>query len=203
MKNGIAQVLVIVDMQNDFVHEKGSLYVHKGKTMNREINDIVGNVCHLIDGGTNWDSIICTLDTHFGNYSKTLEGEKLPVQHCVYGTWGHELHDAVKKILDETGHYRTIEKNTFGSLDLVGYEIRESLDFEHDVTLPFGTRGGELEVHVCGVCTSICVLANAVLIRAKYPDARIVVDSEACTDVSIEAHEAALNALRCQQCEIV
>lgn len=202
MKDGIAQSLVVVDMQNDFVHEKGSLYVHKGKTMHREINDIVGNVCHLIEYGEPWDAVLCTLDTHFGNYFATLEGEKLPVRHCTYGMWGHELHDDVKAALDSTGHYRTIEKNTFGSLRLAD-EIREALDFEHDITLPYATRGGEMEIHICGVCTSICVLANAVLLRARYPDARIVVDSEACADVSIEAHEAALQALRCQQCEIV
>jgi len=202
MKDGIAQVLVVVDMQNDFVYERGSLYVHKNDDDNAT-KDVVGEVCKLIDVGINWDAVVCTLDTHFGNYQKTLEGEKLPVPHCVYGTWGHELHDDVKKALDSTGHYRTVEKNTFGSLDLVDYEIRESLDFEHDVTLPFGTKGGELEIHICGVCTSICVLANAVLIRAKYPDAKIVVHKDACADVTNESHEAALKVLQSQQCEIV
>ena len=196
MKGGIAQVLIVVDMQNDFVSRQGQLCVPDAPRA-------IINTRLLIGESEPWDAVICTLDTHFGNYNDTLEGRKLPLPHCIFGSWGHELHDDIKKELDDTGHYRTIEKNTFGSLNLVDYEIREALEFDHDVTLPFGTKGGELEIHICGVCTSICVLANAVLIRAKYPDAKIVVHKDACADVTNEAHEAALKVLQSQQCEIV
>lgn len=201
MKNGLYQVLLVVDMQNDFVHENGSLYVHKGKLSHREINDVVGNVCKLIDNGDPWDVVIATLDTHYGNYADTLEGKMLPVAHCVIDTWGHEIHDDVKNAMN--GNYHPIEKYTFGHVGFVGNDVAFALDYQNDLKLPEGTRGGELEIHVCGVCTSICVLANAVILRAKYPDARIVVHSEACADVLIEAHEAALKILQVQQCEVV
>ena len=198
MKNGIINVLVVVDMQNDFVYERGSLYVHKDDV--NETKDVVGEVCKLISNGP-WDVVICTRDTHYGNYHDTLEGKKLPVEHCIVGTWGHEIHDDVKEALD--ANYQKFDKTTFGHLGFANNDIPYALDMQNDIVVPDGTRGGELEFHVCGVCTSICVLANAVILRAKYPDAKIVIHSEACADVSIEAHEAALMVLRAQQCEVV
>lgn len=200
MKNGLYQILLVVDMQNDFVHERGSLYVHKDDDGN-ETKDVVGRVCRLINNGEPWDVVIATLDTHYGNYSDTLEGKKLPVEHCIVGTWGHEIHDDIKEELD--ANYQKFDKTTFGNLGFADNDIPYALDMQNDLKLPHGTRGGELEIHVCGVCTSICVLANAVILRAKYPDAKIVVHSEACADVTPEAHKAALLVLQNQQCDIV
>lgn len=205
MKNGKFEILVVVDMQNDFVHERGSLYVNKGKN-DSETTDVVGAVRNVITGGDAWegkpwDVVIATLDTHYGNYADTLEGKMLPVGHCVYETWGHELHDDIKKALNE--NYHPIEKYTFGNIGFADNDVAYALDYQNDLKLPHGTRGGELEIHVCGVCTSICVLANAVILRAKYPDAKIVVHGEACADVTPEAHKAALLVLKAQQCEVV
>lgn len=193
MKNGIINILVVVDMQNDFVHENGSL-------ASPDTMKIIPQVRDLISNGP-WDVVICTRDTHYGNYHDTLEGKKLPVEHCIVGTWGHEIHDDIKEELDS--NYQKFDKTTFGHLGFANNDIPYALDMQNDIVVPSETRGGELEFHICGVCTSICVLANAVILRAKYPDAKIIVHSEACADVTPEAHKAALLVLQSQQCDIV
>ena len=131
MKNGIINVLVVVDMQNDFVYERGSLYVHKDDV--NETKDVVGEVCKLISNGP-WDVVICTRDTHYGNYSDTLEGKKLPVEHCIVGTWGHEIHDDVKEALD--ANYQKFDKTTFGHLGFANNDIPYALDMQNDIVVP-------------------------------------------------------------------
>lgn len=194
MKNGTIGILVVVDMQNDFVHENGSL-------ANPDTVKTIPKVRELISNGPPWDVVICTRDTHYCNYSDTLEGKKLPVEHCIVGTWGHEIHNDIKEELN--GNYQMFDKTTFGHLGFANNSIPYALGMQNEIAVPHGTRGGELEFHVCGVCTSICVLANAVILRAKYPDAKIFVHRDACADVAPEAHAAALLVLQNQQCDIV
>lgn len=125
-------------------------------------------------------AVAFTLDTHGEDYLSTREGRALPVPHCIRGTHGWELLPGLMREGD-----RLFEKGTFGSIALAEY-----------------ARGFE-EVVLCGVCTDICVVSNALLIRAFSPEARVQVAQEACAGVSPEAHAAALATMKSCQIEIV
>ena len=122
-------------------------------------------------------------------YLATLEGQKLPVEHCVEGTDGWQIVDPLMEVL--LGKATFVNKPTFGSYDLLGI-------FDED----FGGKSPD-EITVCGYCTSICVMANAVMLRAKYPNAKITVRADLCGDVDEESHSAALKVLRMQQIDVV
>lgn len=183
------KILVVVDMQNDFL--SGPLGTGHTRAAIPYVTDLVRNGV--------WDMVYLTLDTHNEEYPETLEGQKLPVAHCILNSPGSkicpEVRDAIhgmEQEIPDTFQYGTIAKWTFGSIDLTEKVYR----FVDSV------RGKDAEIHICGVCTSICVLANAVLLRARMPDAKIVVHAKACGDVDAETHEHALACLRMQQCDI-
>lgn len=124
-------------------------------------------------------------------YSMTLEGRKLPVPHCLEGQPGWQIADSLMKVLD--GRCAFVNKPTFGSFDLADV-------IEEDV----GFNGLKLdEIVLVGYCTSICVLANAVILRAKFPNTKISVVKDLCGCVSEESHEHALEAMKMQQIEIM
>jgi len=190
MSDKTKKVLVVVDMQNDFL---------EGPLGTDHTRASIPNVVNLIKGCA-WDTVILTLDTHGEDYLKTLEGEKLPVVHCVNKSAGHkvchEVRDAIHSMENEipdTFQWTPIMKRTFGSTDLMA-ELSRISD---------SVSGRDMEIHFCGVCTSICVLANAVLTRAFTPDAKIVIHSKACGDVDEHTHNHALECLKMQQCEVV
>ena len=111
-----------------------------------------------------------TYDTHYDNYLETLEGKKLPVVHCIAGTPGHALDGEVQMAL-EGKPYTKVLKNTFGSFDLPRI-LGE--------TYP----GEALDIEIVGLCTDICVVSNALILRAAYPNAKITVDARCCAGVS-------------------
>ena len=183
-------ILLVIDMQNDFVD---------GNLGSEEAQKIVPNVKKLIE---NWDDFIFyTLDTHFEKgdgfhtvYEETLEGKKLPVRHCIEGTKGHELVPEVKEALDASrSGIRKFYKKTFGSLvmakeaSLYLWENEKSKD----------------EIHICGLCTDICVLSNALILRAQFPNLKIVCYSNCCAGTSEQAHKEALNMMKSCQIEVV
>ena len=192
------KALIIVDMQNDFLD---------GPLGNEHCRAAIPEVVKLIKS-EKWDLVFATQDTHDTNYMKTLEGEKLPVEHCIVNTDGWKINDDVENALadaeeDTSGLLTRFPKPTFGSFDLIDY-IREQYGVYHGYQAQFQLgRGGAFELHFCGVCTSICVLANVVLCRAAFPDAKIVVHANACGDVTKEMHEAAKICFAAQQCEVV
>ena len=172
------KVLVVVDMQKDFVD---------GALGSKEAAAIVPNVAEKIrtfDG----DGILVTYDTHYANYLETLEGKKLPVVHCIEGTAGHALDGAVQKAL-EGKQYTKVLKNTFGSFD-VPRILGE--------TYP----GETLEIEIVGLCTDICVVSNALMLKANFPEMEVSVDSACCAGVTPETHEAALATMRCCQINV-
>lgn len=171
------KVLVVVDMQNDFVD---------GALGSGEAAAIVPAVVKKISGFEG--EIFVTYDTHFENYMKTAEGKKLPVSHCIKGTFGWELNGEVKKALANK-KYTPVEKNTFGSVDLpelIKKAVGES----------------EFEIELIGLCTDICVVSNALVIKANFPEAPISVDSACCAGVTPEKHEAALETMRSCQIDV-
>ncbi len=171
MKN----ILIVVDMQKDFVD---------GALGTPEAVAIVPNVCEKIrsfDG-----EIIVTYDTHTADYMTTAEGHKLPVEHCIKGTPGWELDAHVADALADK-HYRSIEKPTFGSVTLP--QVVTEMVGEEDFT-----------VTLIGLCTDICVVSNALLLKAHFPEKAIGVDATCCAGVTPDTHTAALTTM--QMCQI-
>ena len=127
-------------------------------------------------------TVIATMDTHTEDYLNTAEGKKLPVVHCVRGTQGWELTPAVKEAL---GNCTIVEKPTFGS-----------------VRLPDLIEDPE-SIELIGLCTDICVVSNALLLKAYFPEIPVRVDSRCCAGVTPEKHRAALETMASCQIEIL
>lgn len=165
--------LIIVDMQNDFID---------GALGTKEAVAIVPYVKSLIE---NFDgTVLFTKDTHFEGYLKTAEGGKLPVPHCIKGTEGWELHPELEALRKT----EVIEKLTFGSKELIELLSKEeSLD---GVTL-------------AGLCTDICVISNALLLKAYFPEVPISVEAKGCAGVTPTSHENALSAMKMCQIDII
>ncbi len=167
------KILVVVDMQNDFV---------TGVLGTKEAVDITANV---VDKVQNFDGeVVFTRDTHSEDYMETQEGKNLPVRHCVKGTPGWEIIPELEPYVKG----KVFDKYTFGSVELAQY-IKEEAD----------KRNGQLEVELIGVCTDICVVSNALLIKAFNREIPVSVDSKCCAGVTVSAHEAALSTMKsCQ-----
>ena len=169
--------LVLVDMQKDFVD---------GSLGTKEAVAIVPKVIEKIrsfDG-----ELFVTYDTHFEDYLETAEGRKLPVPHCIYGTPGWELNDEILEVVEEKPHAK-IQKYTFGSTALPRL-IAEFADEE------------EFSLELIGLCTDICVVSNALLLKAHFPEVPISVDARCCAGVTPALHEAALQTMGSCQIEI-
>lgn len=165
------RLLIVVDMQNDFVN--GSLGSREARTI----------VPHVIDKIKAYEAagqeVVFTLDTHFDNYADTMEGKKLPVVHCVKGTPGWELVDELKHFAGSR-----FEKLTFGSRNLGDYVEKGAYD----------------SVELIGLCTDICVISNALVIKAAAPETAIQVDASCCAGVTPRSHKNALDAM--QMCHV-
>jgi nicotinamidase-related amidase len=168
------KLLIVVDMQKDFVD---------GALGSAEALAIVPDVCKKIASFEG--KIIVTFDTHTEDYMNTREGKMLPVPHCIKGTAGHLLNSDVSNALSDK-EYISIEKPTFGAVNLPD-TVREYM----------GTDDFEMEL--CGLCTDICVVSNALILKAAFPEAEISVDEKCCAGVTPEKHKAALETMRsCQ-----
>ena len=171
------QFLVVVDMQNDFITDAlGTV----------EAREILGKAVEKIRAFPG--DIFVTLDTHGPDYLNTAEGRKLPVTHCVRGTKGWELHPAVADALAGKP-VTTVEKPTFGSTALPGM-------------LESAADGEDFSVTMIGLCTDICVVSNALLLKAFFPEKRIAVDPACCAGVTPELHRAALATMRSCQIDV-
>lgn len=172
----MSELLVVIDMQNDFI--TGALGTEEAKA-------VVPKVCEKIEG---WkDDIILTRDTHHDNYMDTAEGKMLPVPHCLEGTDGWQINEDVNQSYEKmvgmcSGHFFSIvDKPTFGSMDLP--KVIELKGKKYD------------RIVLCGVCTDICVISNAMICRAAYPEAVIEVDASCCAGVCPQSHKTALEAM--------
>ena len=179
----MGKYLVVVDMQNDFVD--GSL----GTKEALAIVDAVAEKIKNHDG-----KVIFTYDTHFDEYEETQEGKNLPIRHCIFATDGWELNskiDSLRKELEKEGRALAVRKGTFGSSELGPHlateNARENID----------------SIELVGLCTDVCVISNAMIIKAFLPEVPIIVDSNCCAGVTPESNETALNAMRACQIAIV
>lgn len=176
------KLLVVIDMQTDFVD---------GALGTAEAAAIVPAVCSKIrafDG-----KILTTMDTHDEDYLATQEGSQLPVVHCVYGENGWKFNEDVREslVIRNDVWKAPFQKETFGSVDLAEY-IRDLILNGVDID----------EIVLIGLCTDICVISNALLLKAFLPEIKITVDAKCCAGVTPESHENALRAMKMCQINI-
>ena len=170
------KILIVVDMQNDFID--GSL---ANPAAQKIIPEMVGFI-------KQFNKVIFTRDTHEVNYLETAEGKSLPIKHCIRKTDGwnirRELEDAA---LDSPNmkYIGYIDKPTFGYMDW-----KLNLNYDDEIVM-------------VGTCTDICVISNALILKAKYPENKITVVGHLCAGLTEEKHKAALNVMRSCQIEVL
>ncbi len=166
------KALVVIDMQNDFID---------GSLGTKEAVMIVGKVKEEIDlFRKNGDTVLFTRDTHSEDYLSSAEGKALPVKHCIKGTKGWEISEKLP-VKDSP----VFDKPTFGSVELAGYLRKENPD----------------EIEIVGLCTDICVISNALMLKAYLPETPIVVKEALCAGVTPESHVRALESMK--MCQIL
>lgn len=168
-------ILIVVDMQNDFID--GVLGTTEAKSIVPKVKEKIENFS---------GKVYFTRDTHKKNYLDTQEGIKLPVEHCIRNTQGWQINPELSPLCKET----PIDKETFGSVNL-GFVLQQENQMEpiQSITL-------------VGLCTDICVISNAMLLKAFLPEVRIIVDASCCAGVTPQSHQTALKAMEACQIEI-
>lgn len=174
-------ILVVVDMQKDFID---------GSLGTKEAAAIVPAVVEKIRKFEG--KVIATRDTHGEDYLESAEGKHLPVVHCVKDTPGWQINGEVAEALGGKEGVRLIDKPTFGSVELGEY-VKQLNDTEEPVE----------KITLAGLCTDICVISNALLLKAYLPEVPIEVDISCCAGVTPRSHEQAAEAMKMCQIEIV
>nr|WP_296041398.1 cysteine hydrolase [uncultured Blautia sp.] len=169
-------VLVVVDMQNDFID--GALGTKEAVAIVTKVEEKIRNF-----NGT----VLFTRDTHENWYLETQEGKKLPVPHCIRDTEGWQI----RRELDILRKTEPVDKETFGSTDLADDLVAMNIDDEIK------------SITFVGLCTDICVISNALLVKAALPEVPIIVDAACCAGVTPESHENALKAMEMCQVEVI
>ena len=170
------KLLIVIDMQNDFID---------AALGTKEAVSIVDAVKEKIRSYPAED-VIATMDTHGENYMDTQEGKYLPVPHCIRGTEGWKIRPDIEELLKGAKIY---EKPTFGSVKMAA-DLKALSERE------------EIELELIGLCTDICVVSNALMLKAHFPEAQITVDATCCAGVTQKAHLAAINTMRSCQIDI-
>lgn len=185
MEKTKVDILIVVDMQNDFV---------TGALGTPEAQAIVPKIVKKIK---DWKGeILFTRDTHFRNYLETQEGKHLPVEHCLQDTWGWQLVDEVNATITDKQNHSIYNKYTFGS-----YALQEDIRIYGAITERPDLEIGSITL--VGLCTDICVISNALLLKTVQPEVPIIVDASCCAGVTPESHKNALAAMKMCQIEIV
>ena len=180
------KVLVIIDMQNDFL--TGSLKNNEHERVIKEVVNVINN--------NDYDEVFATRDTHDDTYLNTMEGKKLPVVHTQKNEWGWQVEDSVTNAINnafssEQIHY--IDKPTFGSK-----KLQEAFS---ELAIKYAACG--LQIDFCGVCTGICVISNAIPAKMYAPEAVIRVIENACACVTPDSHESAIEAMKTCQIDVI
>lgn len=181
------QILIVIDVQNDFVD---------GALGSKEAKVIIPNVVEKIkEYKTREDLIITTQDTHYDNYLETFEGKNLPIEHCIANTDGWQLNDDIWEALKNYKNKHNILKTTFGSILLENYLkkiIPNTINEQMEIT-----------IEIIGLCLNICVLCNAILLRTAFPNVHILLDSKCTAATSESAFKAAISVLKSCQIEVI
>lgn len=174
----MTKLLIVVDMQKDFID---------GALGTAEAAAIVERAAEKIRHFPG--DCIATMDTHGADYLSTAEGKNLPVVHCIRGSAGWQLDDRIAAALEEKGGER-LEKPTFGSVELPRFISRR-----------YNTD--DLCIELIGLCTDICVVTNALLLKTAFPEVSVTVDSTCCAGVTPQKHQAALETMKSCQINII
>ena len=198
------KILIVVDMQNDFV--TGSLGTPEAQAI---VPKVVDKVKECNDNGYD---IFFTQDTHEEDYyCNTLEGKYLPVEHCLLNTYGYKIIDQLSFADNKS---TCIDKYTFGYDDWHNEIERLLIRKEYDDDLKnWNTSGAyldysghcldrDLQFELIGLCTDICVVSNALILRAQFPDSEIIVHADCCAGTTPEKHAAALEVMKSCQIQI-
>ena len=173
------KILVVIDMQKDFC---------SGTLSNPAAEAIIPGIKERIEAARkNKEMVIFTQDTHDTDYLETLEGQKLPVEHCIYGTEGWEIVDELK---DEAA--LCVLKPTFMGFDLISRIETVAAAMNEDV-----------EIEICGVCTDICVISNLLMLRSAFRNGIIKVNKNLCAGTTKEKHEMALEIAKSCMIEVI
>lgn len=182
------KVVIFIDVQNDFID--GALPVDKNKDVTKKIRKYA-YICkceHV--------PMLATRDTHEENYLETLEGKKLPVKHCIVDTNGWKLDEGLAEYIPVDN---IIDKQTFGSIN----DLPQMLDdIDYSLKRLYGDKNGVTEIELCGFCTDICLVSNALILRAAFPNLRITTLKNLCAGTTQENHEAALKVLTSCQIDV-
>lgn len=173
----VKKILIVIDMQNDFID--GSLGTPEAEAIVDRVRAKVGSYPA--------ENVIATMDTHGADYLETQEGMNLPVEHCIRESAGWKIREDIAQLLTGAKIY---EKPTFGSLAMA--EDLKELSQKEDI-----------ELEVIGLCTDICVVSNALLLKAMMPEVRISIDASCCAGVKPATHAAALETMRMCQINII
>ena len=171
----MSKLLIVVDMQNDFI--SGSLGSPQARAIVPFVREKIAR--YKQSGG----KIIFTRDTHTAHYLETQEGKWLPVVHCVAGTEGHRISNEL-----ETTGCEIFDKTSFGSLALAEHVAEAMADVD--------------AIELCGLCSDICVVSNALILKARFPEIPVTVDARCCAGVTEESHKAALLTMKTCQVNI-
>lgn len=182
------KILIIIDMQNDFV---------TGPLGTPEAISAVNKIEQKIKNTSFHTPIIFTRDTHRDNYLNTLEGKKLPIEHCIEETPGWCIVDTLRKAI-KNAPFSTIfiNKNSFGYTDwedLFSTLYKNSWESMETIS----------EIEIVGVCTDICVISNALILKALFPEIKISVDASCCAGTTPEMHKKALDVMKSCQIDII
>lgn len=175
------KILVVVDMQNDFVD---------GSLGTPEAENIVDKVCNKINSFNGL--IYATSDVHNDRYLETLEGKNIPIMHCIRLTEGVRINsfafNSLLKKKEDDGYVEQFFKNTFASTELIKHIKKDKKHAEK--------IGLDIEIELIGLCTDICVISNALLLRAYFPETKITVDASCCAGSTPEKHKMALEVMK-------
>ena len=181
------KAVIFIDVQNDFID--GALPVDKNKDVTKKIRKYA-YICkceHV--------PMLATRDTHEENYLETLEGKKLPVKHCIVDTDGWKLDEVLAEYIPVDN---IIDKQTFGSIDDLPQKFG---DIDYSLMQLYGE--GITEIELCGFCASICVISNALILRATYPNLKISILANLCGDINEESMNAAFAIAKNCQIDVV
>lgn len=177
------KVFIVVDAQNDFIDGAlGTIAAEKA----------VPKICNYLTETANFnkDKVFLTRDTHYyEDYAESIEGQKLPIEHCMYGTRGWKNHPDVLKVTDNFKNRIILNKLTFGSYLMPNYLIREEDEID--------------EIIFMGFCTDICVISNVLIIKSIFPDIPIKVVADCCAGTTKEKHQAALDVMKSCHIDII
>lgn len=170
------KTLIVVDMQNDFID--GSLGTKEAQAIVSKVKD------KIAEYKSRGDEVIFTRDTHYENYLDTPEGKNLPVEHCIKGTQGWQISGEL-----DTDKCLCIDKETFGFLGWESAKEQYGLELR--------------KIELVGLCTDICVVSNALILKAAFPEAEITADAGCCAGVTPETHKAALETMKMCQVNVI